>query len=240
MACNRSNEIPNLSLDEETYLSQQLSPQSRPADFFNRPSDPTDPLAANWSYDSTIDMFALNPTDMSPVSFDFADNLTNLDSKDLFADPFTGSSGISGFSMPMAEDAASLSSVCDLCNLNPDHTNQTSYRSLTATISLGSLWLPASLSTQMLLRCRPVSQPASPRPDQRSRPDHQQDGHQAQSSSKKMSPLLNLPRPQPPHPARPAVSPKSPTDHPVVRTRRCGMPPSVPPTTSSRNVTAPT
>lgn len=113
MACNRSNEIPNLSMDEETYLNQQLSPQSRPADFFNRASDPSDPLAANWSYDSAIDMFALNPTDMEPVSFDFADNLTNLESKDLFADPFTGSSGISGFSIPMAEDAASLSSELD-------------------------------------------------------------------------------------------------------------------------------
>jgi hypothetical protein len=96
-------------MDEGSYLSQQLSPQSRPTDYFNRASDP---LAANWSYDGAIDLFALNPSDMEPVSFDFADNLTNLESKDLFADPFAGSSGISGFSMPMAEDAASLSSVC--------------------------------------------------------------------------------------------------------------------------------
>ncbi|KOS40978.1 hypothetical protein ACN38_g8151 [Penicillium nordicum] len=103
MACNRSNEIPNLSIDQGTYLGQQLSPQSRPADFFERP----DPLAANWSYDNAIDLFSINPTDMEPVSFDFADNLTNLESKDLFNDPFA-SSGISGFSMP--EDAASLSS----------------------------------------------------------------------------------------------------------------------------------
>jgi hypothetical protein len=35
----------NLSIDQGTYLSQHLSPQSRPADFFDRP----DPLAANWS-----------------------------------------------------------------------------------------------------------------------------------------------------------------------------------------------
>lgn len=104
MACNRSNEIPNLSIDQGTYLSQHLSPQSRPADFFERP----DPLAANWSYDNAIDLFSINPTDMEPVSFDFADSLTNLESKDLFNDPFA-SSGISGFSMP--EDAASLSSV---------------------------------------------------------------------------------------------------------------------------------
>ncbi|KAJ5960673.1 uncharacterized protein N7479_007823 [Penicillium vulpinum] len=110
MACNRSNEIPNLSIDQGTYLSQHLSPQhlspqSRPADFFDRP----DPLAANWSYDNAIDLFSLNPTDMEPVSFDFADSLTNLESKDLFNDPFA-SSGISGFTMPMAEDSASLSS----------------------------------------------------------------------------------------------------------------------------------
>lgn len=104
MACNRSNEIPNLSIDQGTYLSQHLSPQSRPADFFERP----DPLAANWSYDNAIDLFSINPADMEPVSFDFADSLTNLESKDLFNDPFA-SSGISGFSMP--EDAASLSSV---------------------------------------------------------------------------------------------------------------------------------
>ncbi|KAG0159620.1 hypothetical protein PDIDSM_7142 [Penicillium digitatum] len=103
MACNRSNEIPNLSIDQGTYLSQHLSPQSRPADYFDRP----DPLAANWSYDNAIDLFSITPTDMEPVSFDFADSLTNLESKDLFSDPFA-SSGISGFSMP--EDAASLSS----------------------------------------------------------------------------------------------------------------------------------
>lgn len=104
MACNRSNEIPNLCIDQGTYLSQHLSPQSRPADFFERP----DPLAANWSYDNAIDLFSINPSDMEPVSFDFADSLTNIESKDLFNDPFA-SSGISGFSMP--EDAASLSSV---------------------------------------------------------------------------------------------------------------------------------
>ncbi|KAJ5486890.1 hypothetical protein N7530_001190 [Penicillium desertorum] len=104
MACNRSNEIPNLSIDQGTYLSQHLSPQSRPADFFDRP----DPLAANWSYDNAIDLFSVNPADMEPVSFDFADSLTNLESKDLFNDPFAGS-GIGGFTMP--EDAASLSSV---------------------------------------------------------------------------------------------------------------------------------
>lgn len=106
MACNRSNEITNLSMDQGTYLSQQLSPQSRPSDFFDKGPDP---LAANWSYDNAIDLFSLNPADIEPVSFDFADSLTNLESKDLFSDPFT--SGISGYTMPMAEDANSLSSV---------------------------------------------------------------------------------------------------------------------------------
>ncbi|KAJ6091493.1 hypothetical protein N7467_003462 [Penicillium canescens] len=110
MACNRSNEIPNLSMDEGTYLSQQLnlSPQSRPVDFFK-----PDPLAANWTYDSAIDLFALNSNDMESVPFDFADSLNDLDSKDLFVDPFAGSPEISGFSMPMPEDNASLSSELD-------------------------------------------------------------------------------------------------------------------------------
>ncbi|OQD90027.1 hypothetical protein PENANT_c002G06182 [Penicillium antarcticum] len=107
MACNRSNEIPNLSMDEGTYLSQQLSlsPQSRPVDLFK-----PDPLAANWTYDSAIDLFALNPNDMEAMPFDFADGMNDLDSKDLFVDPFAGSPEISGFSMPMPEDSGSLSS----------------------------------------------------------------------------------------------------------------------------------
>jgi hypothetical protein len=111
MACNRSNEIPNLSMDEGTYLNQQLSlsPQSRPVDFFK-----PDPLAANWTYDSAIDLFTLNSNDMESVPFDFADSMNDLDSKDLFVDPFAGSPEISGFSMPMPEDNASLSSVCPL------------------------------------------------------------------------------------------------------------------------------
>jgi hypothetical protein len=106
MACNRSNEISNLSIDQGTYLSQQLSPQSRPAEFFDRP----DPLAANWSYDNAIDMFALDPADMEPVAFDFPNNLTNVESKDMFIDPFA-TSGVSGFTMPMSEEETPLSSV---------------------------------------------------------------------------------------------------------------------------------
>ncbi|KAJ5771143.1 uncharacterized protein N7511_003194 [Penicillium nucicola] len=107
MACNRSNEIPNLSMDESTYLSQQLSlsPQSRPVDLFK-----PDPLAANWTYDSAIDLFNLNPNDMESMPFDFADGMNDLDSKDLFVDPFAASPEISGFSMPMPEDNGSLSS----------------------------------------------------------------------------------------------------------------------------------
>lgn len=111
MACNQLNDVPDLAMDEEFYLSQQLSPQSRPADFFNRASDP---LAANWSYDGGMDMFAPNFIDMEPVPFAFADSISNPESKQLFVNPFTGSSGISGFCIPMAEDTVSLSSVCPM------------------------------------------------------------------------------------------------------------------------------
>lgn len=109
MACNRLNDVPDLTMDEESYLSQQLSPQSRPADFFNGPSDS---VAPNWSYDGGMDMFAPNFIDMEPVPLGFADNISNPQPKQLFVNPFTGPSGISGLCIPMAEDAVSLSSVC--------------------------------------------------------------------------------------------------------------------------------
>lgn len=102
--------LSDLSLEDERYLNQQLSPQSRPMELF--PTTKTsDPLPDNWSYDSAIDLFSLNPADMEPVSFDFGDSLTSPDSKDLFMDPFGTPTAISGFSMPTAEDAVSLSSV---------------------------------------------------------------------------------------------------------------------------------
>ncbi|KAJ5594654.1 uncharacterized protein N7459_000862 [Penicillium hispanicum] len=111
MAFDRSNPLSNLSLDDERYLNQPLSPQSRPMDLF--PVKASDPLPGHWSYDSAIDLFSLNPVDMDPVSFDFADSLANPDSKDLFLDPFETPTGISGFSVPNAEDTVSLSSDLD-------------------------------------------------------------------------------------------------------------------------------
>ncbi|KAJ5130063.1 uncharacterized protein N7515_006102 [Penicillium bovifimosum] len=109
MACNPSNELSGLSMDQGTYLSQQLSPQSRPADFFDR----ADPLAANWSYNNAIDMFALDPADMEPVSFDFPDSLTDVEPKSMFSDPFA-TSGVSGFTMPICEEETPVSSEFDI------------------------------------------------------------------------------------------------------------------------------
>ncbi|OKP10212.1 hypothetical protein PENSUB_4386 [Penicillium subrubescens] len=111
MAFNRTA-LSNLSLEDERYLNQQLSPQSRPMELFPT-TKASDPLPGNWSYDSAIDLFSLNPAEMDPVSFDFADSLTNADSKDLFMDSFGTPTAISGFSMPTAEDTVSLSSDLD-------------------------------------------------------------------------------------------------------------------------------
>jgi hypothetical protein len=107
MAFNQSNTLSTLALEEERYLNQDLSPQSRPMDMFKG----SDPLPGNWSYDSAIDLFSLNPADMDPVSFDLADNLTNADTKDLFMNPFGAPTAINGFTMPSTEDTVSLSSV---------------------------------------------------------------------------------------------------------------------------------
>lgn len=109
MAFNRTA-LSNLSLEDERYLNQQLSPQSRPMELFP-PTKASDPLPGNWSYDSAIDLFSMNPADMDPVSFDFADSLTSADSRDLFMDPFGTPTAIGGFSIPTADDTISLSSV---------------------------------------------------------------------------------------------------------------------------------
>ncbi|OOQ83612.1 hypothetical protein PEBR_35711 [Penicillium brasilianum] len=111
MAFNRTA-LSNLSLEDERYLNQQLSPQSRPMELFPT-AKASDPLPGNWSYDSAIDLFSLNPADMDPVSFDFADSLTSADSRDLFMDPFGTPTAIGGFSMPTADDTISLSSDLD-------------------------------------------------------------------------------------------------------------------------------
>lgn len=70
----------------------------------------SDALPDNWSYDSALDLFSLTPADMDAVAFDFTDGLTNANTKDLFLDPLTASTAISGFTMP-TEDTVSLSSV---------------------------------------------------------------------------------------------------------------------------------
>ncbi|KAJ5798494.1 uncharacterized protein N7503_007790 [Penicillium pulvis] len=107
MAFNR-NQLSNLSMGDR-YLSQELSPQSRPMDMFSSKASDT---LGNWNYDSAIDLFSLTPADMDPVSFDFADSLTSSDTKDLFMDPFGTPSAINGFTMP-TEDTVSMSSDFD-------------------------------------------------------------------------------------------------------------------------------
>ncbi|KAJ6115374.1 hypothetical protein N7486_001152 [Penicillium sp. IBT 16267x] len=107
MAFNR-NQLSNLSMDDR-YLSQPLSPQSRPMDMFaSKASD----NIGNWNYDSALDLFSLTPAEMDPVSFDFADSLTSSDAKDLFIDPFETPPAINGFTMPN-EDTVSMSSDFD-------------------------------------------------------------------------------------------------------------------------------
>jgi len=71
------------------------------------------PLPSKWSYDNQIDLFSLSPVDMDAISFDFADNLTNMDTKDkdIFMDPFGTATAINGFTMLNTEDTVSLSSV---------------------------------------------------------------------------------------------------------------------------------
>lgn len=94
-------------MNSDRFLDGQISPQSRPVDLFS--DSKTIDLPDNWSYDSTIDLFSMNP-DIDNTAFDFSD-LTTADTKDLFMDPFDTPSGINGFSMPAAEDTVSLSSV---------------------------------------------------------------------------------------------------------------------------------
>ncbi|KAJ5116837.1 hypothetical protein N7456_001185 [Penicillium angulare] len=106
MPFTRSNQASRLSMDDDRYLSQQLSPQSRQMDLFSKPSDA---MPGNWNYDSALDLFSLAPTDMDPVAFDFNDGLANAD-KDLFMDPFGTPSSINGFIMPIADEAVSPAS----------------------------------------------------------------------------------------------------------------------------------
>ncbi|OQE18564.1 hypothetical protein PENSTE_c017G09254 [Penicillium steckii] len=105
-AFSRPNPMSTLTAEDERYLNQQLSPQPRPMDMYPG-TKANDPLPVNWTYDSAIDLFSVNPADMDPVSFDFSE-MTNADTKDLFMDPF-GTPTINGFTMP-TDDAVSPSS----------------------------------------------------------------------------------------------------------------------------------
>ncbi|KAJ5364950.1 uncharacterized protein N7496_010663 [Penicillium cataractarum] len=96
-----------LSLDNESFLDQQVSPQSRLMELFPT-TKASDPLPGDWSYDSAVDLFFLNLADMDPVSFNFGD-MTAADSMDSSGIP----AAIGGFSMPTAEDTVSLSSDLD-------------------------------------------------------------------------------------------------------------------------------
>ena len=107
-AFSRPNPMSTLTAEDERYLNQQLNPQPRPVDMYPG-TKANDPLPVNWTYDSAIDLFSVNPADMDPVSFDFSE-MTNADTKDLFMDPF-GTPTINGFTMP-TDDAVSPSSVC--------------------------------------------------------------------------------------------------------------------------------
>lgn len=108
-AFSRPNPMSTLTAEDERYLNQQLSPQTRPMEMFPDTKG-TDPLPVNWTYDSAIDLFSVNPADMDPVSFDFSE-MTNADTKDLFMDPFGTPTAINGFTMPAGDDAISPSSV---------------------------------------------------------------------------------------------------------------------------------
>ncbi|KAJ5110437.1 hypothetical protein N7532_000972 [Penicillium argentinense] len=109
-AFSRPNPMSTLTAEDERYLNQQISPQSRPMDLYG--SKASDPLPVNWAYDSGIDLFSVNPADMDPTAFDFSE-MTNADTKDLFMDPFGTPTGISGFTMPTADDAVSPTSELD-------------------------------------------------------------------------------------------------------------------------------
>lgn len=64
----------------------------------------------NWTCDSAIGLFS--PIEgVEPLCFDSSGDLVNAEPRDLFVAPFTAASGIGEFTMPTAEDAASLPPV---------------------------------------------------------------------------------------------------------------------------------
>ncbi|KAL4747825.1 hypothetical protein BDW72DRAFT_7459 [Aspergillus terricola var. indicus] len=69
-----------------------------------------DPLSANWSYDSAIDLFSLNTMVPEPFPLDIPNDML-WDAKELPADFFAAPTDINGFTVSHDE---SLSSVCPL------------------------------------------------------------------------------------------------------------------------------
>ena len=57
------------------------------------------PLSDNWSYDSPMGLFNLNPMMPDPFNMDMSDDMMNLESKDFTVDPFSQPHDISGFAI---------------------------------------------------------------------------------------------------------------------------------------------
>jgi hypothetical protein len=112
MDFSRPSSLSGLPRQDEEYLtSQTMSPQPRPVGFFPVTKELFDPLPNNLTCDSAIDLSALNFTAMDPLSFDVSDKLAGIGSKDFFNGPFAIPAGINGFTLPVAEDSPSVSSV---------------------------------------------------------------------------------------------------------------------------------
>lgn len=151
-AFSRPNPMSTLTAEDERYLNQQLSPQPRPMDMYPG-TKANDPLPVNWTYDSAIDLFSVNPADMDPVSFDFSE-MTNADTKDLFMDPF-GTPTINGFTMP-TDDAVSPSSVC--------HTPVPRFPNILCFVSLSVTFDEISLLTSSCRNLIVMINPGPPEP----------------------------------------------------------------------------
>lgn len=177
---------------DDKYLNQQVSSLSRPMDLFPVNKGPgADPLAGDWSYDSAVDLFSLNPADMDQNSFDFADGLANTDSKGLFMDSFSSSTAINGFTMPTAEDTVSLSSV--RTPIAVIRAELTSPRTWTATTSHGQT--PSLNHTTSKPNKHQTTTPQLPSPLHQRAPPFQQDGPPAPRSNPRNTSRRDYPPP---------------------------------------------
>lgn len=205
-----------------------------------------DPLSANWSYDSAIDLFSLNTMLPETLPLDIPNDML-LDPKDFHVDLFAPPADISGFAISHSGED-SLSSVRSYYYQVYKLTDKKS-RIWKVTINHG---LPPAVSHHST---RPQMPPASRHAQLKSQqPAAEQPprnvkklpaGPPALKSRRKNAPfphrrpplaLLHpsLPaRPQPPARTR-AVSP------PTRKQQQAATPPSELPTTSSRSGTAPT